>query len=324
MNRNKYIDFLKGILIILVVLGHSFQNSKSYEDLIIRVIYSFHMPAFMLISGYLFHRSYEKNKGIMIKKQIKHIGIPIIIWTALHAIPMTIISGGGYIRNVILWLPNLWYLWAVLLISIGVTIVEKIDRYYLKLIVYFIIYIMTFLIPENLSISLWKFMFPFFLFGFYFSHVTNLNQRWGQSIFLKMIIVLVFIGIFQFFHRDQYIYTTGMYIFGNNKTWTQQIIINVYRMILGFFASGVFFILAGKVYTVFRKRKITALIEYCGENSLVLYILPIYLKTYGVKILSNGIVYELFEAVLLIGITIMLHKIVLNIGIYKKYFLGKM
>ena len=95
MNRNKYIDFLKGILIILVVLGHSFQNSKSYEDLIIRVIYSFHMPAFMLISGYLFHRSYEKNKGIMIKKQIKHIGIPIIIWTALHAIPMTIISGGG-------------------------------------------------------------------------------------------------------------------------------------------------------------------------------------------------------------------------------------
>ena len=232
--------------------------------------------------------------------------------------------GGGYIRNVILWLPNLWYLWAVLLISIGVTIVEKIDRYYLKLIVYFIIYIMTFLIPENLSISLWKFMFPFFLFGFYFSHVTNLNQRWGQSIFLKMIIVLVFIGIFQFFHRDQYIYTTGMYIFGNNKTWTQQIIINVYRMILGFFASGVFFILAGKVYTVFRKRKITALIEYCGENSLVLYILPIYLKTYGVKILSNGIVYELFEAVLLIGITIMLHKIVLNIGIYKKYFLGKM
>ena len=48
-------DSLKGILIVLVVLGHAIQGVYG-EDVesnrIWNIIYSFHMPAFFAISGY--------------------------------------------------------------------------------------------------------------------------------------------------------------------------------------------------------------------------------------------------------------------------------
>lgn len=55
--RDKTIDILKGTAIILMVLGHVIQTiyaPDNYdENLIFKFIYSFHMPLFIFISGYL-------------------------------------------------------------------------------------------------------------------------------------------------------------------------------------------------------------------------------------------------------------------------------
>lgn len=59
-NRNLYIDIVKGIAIILVVYGYCIEYYSTeylngnffYSDLIHKIIYSFHMPLFMLVSGY--------------------------------------------------------------------------------------------------------------------------------------------------------------------------------------------------------------------------------------------------------------------------------
>ena len=56
MKREIWIDSFKGVLILLVVLGHSMQfflGDKCYDNYWWNLIYSFHMPAFMAISGYL-------------------------------------------------------------------------------------------------------------------------------------------------------------------------------------------------------------------------------------------------------------------------------
>lgn len=55
--RIVFLDVLKAIAIFLVVWGHSMQNfttDKLYweYDACIQVIYSFHMPLFMMISGF--------------------------------------------------------------------------------------------------------------------------------------------------------------------------------------------------------------------------------------------------------------------------------
>lgn len=77
MNNNKkrieYIDFFKGIGIILMIMGHvGFGSGFDY------FIHSFHMPMFFLISGYLFNGSGSFKK--FIKKKSKQLLIPYIIF----------------------------------------------------------------------------------------------------------------------------------------------------------------------------------------------------------------------------------------------------
>lgn len=56
-NRNYFLDYSKGILAFLVVLGHVITLKYTYGDYwnsySIWCIYSFHMPLFIAISGYL-------------------------------------------------------------------------------------------------------------------------------------------------------------------------------------------------------------------------------------------------------------------------------
>ena len=61
--RIVWADALKGLLIVLVVLGHSIQASKIQlgesfiNDYLWNLIYSFHMPAFIAISGFVAYRA---------------------------------------------------------------------------------------------------------------------------------------------------------------------------------------------------------------------------------------------------------------------------
>ncbi|MCD8133214.1 MAG: acyltransferase family protein [Clostridiales bacterium] len=52
--RNDHFDNIKAVLIFLVVLGHVFRNlgANGDEYLVYKIIYSFHMPAFLFVSGY--------------------------------------------------------------------------------------------------------------------------------------------------------------------------------------------------------------------------------------------------------------------------------
>ncbi|MDE5968902.1 MAG: acyltransferase family protein [Muribaculaceae bacterium] len=55
-NRVVWLDILKCMAIFLVLWGHSIQYLRSdspFDDPVFRFIYSFHMPLFMALSGFL-------------------------------------------------------------------------------------------------------------------------------------------------------------------------------------------------------------------------------------------------------------------------------
>lgn len=59
MNRDPYLDNLKGVLIFLVVLGHLIEPIRSFDlsaAVLYKFIYIFHMPLFVIIAGYLSKR----------------------------------------------------------------------------------------------------------------------------------------------------------------------------------------------------------------------------------------------------------------------------
>lgn len=75
-NRILWVDIAKGIGILLVLIGHISQNQY-----ISSFIYSFHMPLFFMISGYLYN-----NKKNYIKKKIKSILIPYLFFAIISFI----------------------------------------------------------------------------------------------------------------------------------------------------------------------------------------------------------------------------------------------
>lgn len=54
MKRNNVVDTAKGIGIIFVVIGH-LNHFFDYESIVLTMIYSFHMPLFLFLSGFVFN-----------------------------------------------------------------------------------------------------------------------------------------------------------------------------------------------------------------------------------------------------------------------------
>ena len=143
--RIEWIDIAKGLLIILVVMGHvtsSYHAASMYSNAPLlnfshQLIYSFHMPAFMFISGLLFRTKADK------KSQVKNIllsyGVPYLFFSLLWWIFKFVLSG---IVNSQLGLADLllipvfpisfmWFLYALLIIEIiQVMIGDKLNRNY--------------------------------------------------------------------------------------------------------------------------------------------------------------------------------------------------
>jgi len=79
MKREVWVDYAKSIAIFLVIVGHAgLPESSSLRQF----VYSFHMPAFFIISGYLFKKTDIRFKDF-INKNIKQLVVPFLIFNLL-------------------------------------------------------------------------------------------------------------------------------------------------------------------------------------------------------------------------------------------------
>ena len=83
--RCEWLDCAKGLAIVLVVLGHSFQYYL-YPDgfgkaLPWRIVYAFHMPFFFLLSGFSsgLSKSLKFSRDTLVKK-LKRLAVPYLAW----------------------------------------------------------------------------------------------------------------------------------------------------------------------------------------------------------------------------------------------------
>lgn len=88
--RVKWVDIAKGFSILLVIVGHSIPH-RGFFKLIWSIIFSFHMPLFFIISGFLFKSDEFKN---LIRKNFKRMLIPYLITYTIYFIYMIITSNG--------------------------------------------------------------------------------------------------------------------------------------------------------------------------------------------------------------------------------------
>ena len=108
-----YINVLKGFLIILVVIGHFGQtignnlpaNIAFIGQGIILFIYSFHMPLFLFISGYL-----SKNAEKRREKAFTGLFVPYILFQLLVGFCELILLNRGGLQNIFIPYIGAWYL----------------------------------------------------------------------------------------------------------------------------------------------------------------------------------------------------------------------
>lgn len=87
--RIGYFDFAKGICMLLVIVGHCLRSLASVNELpynggdllSVRVIYSFHMPLFMLISGFLSNTA--KSFSMYLFEKTRRLIWPMFLWSAM-------------------------------------------------------------------------------------------------------------------------------------------------------------------------------------------------------------------------------------------------
>lgn len=117
MKRNVTIDFCRGILIILVIVGHVWPGIL--RDTLPRyMIYSVHIPLFFGLSGYL--NSFEKLRKYSTKKFLSILYNLLVNWgVAVFVIYLlrnyNSLSIGGLILNFIRPYYHLWYIPSYLL-----------------------------------------------------------------------------------------------------------------------------------------------------------------------------------------------------------------
>lgn len=117
--RLKSIDFIKGFTIVLVIVAHAIGmiiGLDSNEDRLYNYIYSFHMPLFMFVSGFVSYKI--ESNWLDIKKRAYQLLVPFIAYPIITGL---VLNGEYHTTNLIenFEVPDsgLWFLYVLFIIS---------------------------------------------------------------------------------------------------------------------------------------------------------------------------------------------------------------
>lgn len=200
-HRDYLLDLAKGIGIILVVVGHSLQYQfypeKFDESLLFRLIYSFHMPFFIVLSGAALSYSISRIGSLGTPTQailgfshriglsIQRLLLPFVSWTLIKYYLWDMKEGPlNYLAKVFHFPDHsLWFLLCLFNLIVFYYIAKlifEIGIFYLKKIISL----------ENIS----KHAEPIFIFIAWLSIQNHLPQ-WGGLGYIKMYFLYFLIGL---------------------------------------------------------------------------------------------------------------------------------
>lgn len=196
--RIEYIDILRGIAMILVLIGHN-------DTILTNYIYSFHIPLFFFISGLTYKGNSDSLKEV-IKKRLRNIVIPyfkLSLFLYFLWILLMNFQGIFYCQGVdnMAWGLQLWFLPCLFITSIIFYFISKIKKKVFVLISIIVVSSVGFLLNDILKINfLWSFdvaLVGVLFYGTGFLLKNKLNIYKPQIVdYICMLISLVLLIIF--------------------------------------------------------------------------------------------------------------------------------
>ena len=342
-----YWDLVKGLAIFLMLWGHCIQycaqEAAGYlTDIVFKTIYTFHMPLFMLVSGYLFSYSFRKRSmEELLPHRIQGMLQPIVMATILNnvlmLVPTFVLSDRVDVLfgSLFMGISNdLWFLWAVLYCSLVVGVSCKLtDRPWIQLGLLLAGIGFILLTPQwNMTL----FMYPYFVAGFF----CGLYRKQAMQLYklLRYPAWILFPIMVAYYEPKHYIYITPM--FSEELGLSASLEIALFRGVIGF-AGSIWLLSVAELLTGVGNRVPVAKaflrkLSCLGRNSLQIYCLSLSLLSGylphlyrkatelagGNPFAQNGVLFDfLFTPILAAVWAVMLYYAVL---LLKKWKLHKL
>lgn len=320
VTRDESFDFIKGFLIFLVVWGHVIQyfyNGNFLESSIYIWIYSFHMPLFILISGYFALGTINKSTKECIHTRMQRLLVPAIIWTIIRfiAIEQYNISEKGLIQSIYSSFRGIWFLYCLFALYVTANVIWKSRYKYYWATALLVIGYSTYqyqpvdILKHFQLIRQW----PLFVIGIiYAEHKSSLSVNYKYIILLISIIAI------------SYCYWLYNAVFEHKYLFSEQTYLC--RGIILIIASILFYAILKFAYSKISSFHIAKIFSTLGKytlgiymtNSLIIFALVNYLPKTGEW---NGLllIYSILITVISYTITFLIKK---N-KVLKKYLLGE-
>jgi fucose 4-O-acetylase-like acetyltransferase len=253
-NRNQTVDILRGIAMLLVVLGHTLSGCtvNSESSFLYNIIWTLQMPLFILISGYVtkYSRPVNSRRGILIymgKKTLAYL-LPWAVWTFL-------VRGVIYEQKYFLNLKHIffnmdsgyWFLFTLWCIVIIFGLSQFISQYfctrenqYAKFVAHIIAYVFGMAIlavigivvgMSFLCIKLTLYYMPFYFAGFLYGQIDgNLSNTklWNNvkeiSVAFSFVLWIFLMNRFNFFALSEGIINIAIRAIGSLTVFVKLVV----------------------------------------------------------------------------------------------------
>lgn len=288
--RSMSIDLVRAIAVLSVIVGHSFFYGMGktvsicetfYYNKVFKIIYSVHMPIFMLLSGYLFYNTVcKKSVKKIIFDKLDSLLIPIFSWNVIYYFLDIIVKKRSISITdfLISFFKSSWFLWAVLYASLMHLFVYKMRIWGG---VHIFLVLLGLIIPDGYNLSLYKFMYGYFVLGFYWSKFQTSdiykiykNQRKCMRLRIggMSVLILLWIYMLEFYDYNCFIYTSGYKIIQNYLPWNQQFWIDFFRFAIGVIGSLAIIITCTLLSSKLRNGVFANCLLFLSKNSMCIYL----------------------------------------------------
>lgn len=332
--RNRIIDMLKGIAVILVIYGHLLEGRYCWPFIMLT---EFHLPLFIFVSGLFFEHSYEKYKKGFIWQKVKGLLFPYIVWSAVaFAVNALLLWKAGQANeigqeflSIFLYARSVWFLIVCFLMEIMAYLCMLLAKNKMSLFMAFMLFVwgICLLVKPIALFSIYRgqWLLPYFLLGVLLSDqkriFTGIHKLENWSLLKK---------IFAFF------LTLFMFLFLTFAFMRPELFDSFYgkfEVVVPF--TGYYFIfyvlgLAGILLSLFlsilleKVKGVSSYLQACGKYSIDVYVIHMFFVKAYLMIMGSGrashLQYALFfmiSLVISLCIVLMARYILRKIKLYR-------
>ncbi len=317
MKRDYQIDNIKGLLILLVVFGHSLELvriNSGIANFMYIFIYTFHMPIFVFYAGYL-SKNYKKTANTAFRKLF----IPFLFFNSIWNLIQVAFTANVKIPidspQLFTFLSPGWALWFLLALFIWRLLLPYILKMRNLFIISLIVGLISRLFSEFdifLSLSRLLVFSPYFVGGYFVSKdlLEKMRKAKMRYVLLTFVTTVIFTYIFVFYTNYPTEFLWADRSFANfTLSILPSLILGIILYAIGFAFNLIFLKIAP--YTKNRLSQI-------GVNSLPVYIFHTYiigpLSFYALKLDSVVL------TIVFLALSSLLVSLVLSSNIISKYF----